>query len=185
MSTLPLDITGISEPGTATIRFGILYEDSSPLSRSQRRLVELGAVLQGYDGGHELSTVRIGQSDDVSDRSAGDLRDRLLHLGGRNIGTRGLDHRAAPADEVHEAVVVGADEITCVEPAVGVEALLTAALVVPLHEERPADTELADCAAFDGFACVGIDDLGVESGCRPAERSASVFGLVGLVLADQ
>ena len=46
------------------------------------------------------------------------------------------------ADEVDEAVGVGADEIAGVKPAVGVEALLAAALVVPLHHVRPADAQL-------------------------------------------
>ncbi len=78
------------------------------------------------------------------------------------------------ADEVHETVAVDPHQIAGVEPAVGVEALLAAALVVALHHERPADTQLAV-----------VVDLGLESGCGLAERSAPMFGLVGLVVADR
>ena len=108
----------------------------------------------------------------MRDGPAGDLGDRTLHLSGCDVGARRLDHRIASPDEVHETVGVGANEIAGVKPAVGVEALLAAALVVPLHHMRPADAQLA------------VDDFGFEARHRPAERTAPVLGLIGLVLAD-
>src|SRR5436190_19678923 len=104
---------------------------------------------------------------------AGDLGDGALHFGGCDVGARRLDHRAAAADEVHETVGVGADDIAGVEPAVGVETLLAAALVVPLHHIGTADAQFA------------VDDLRFDSGRRLAERTATVFRLIGLVLADR
>src|SRR6201999_149017 len=111
-------------------------------------------------------------SEYVRDGPSGHLGDRTLHLSGCDVGARRLDHRIASPDEVHETVGVGANEIAGVKPAVGVEALLAAAPVVPLHHMRPAEAQLA------------VDDFGFEAGQRLAERTALVPGLIGLAVAD-
>ena len=56
---------------------------------------------------------------------------------------------AAPADEIHESVGVGAHQIPGVEPAVGVEALFATAFVIALHHERPADAQFSYLAGAD------------------------------------
>ena len=171
---MPLDSTGMSEREHGSKAFRDLVGRQlgfEPIT--DRGLVELGTVLQRDDRGDELSALGIGEPDDVRDGPAGDLGDGAFHLGGSDVGARRLDHRAAAADEVHEAVGVGSDEIAGVEPAVGVEALLAAALVVPLHHVRSADAQLP------------VDEHGFEAGRRLAERSAPVFGLVGFVLTDR
>src|SRR6185312_16217005 len=127
----------------------------------------------------------VGYTDHVRDGATGGLGDGPLHFCGSHIGACGLDHRAAPADEVVEAVRVGADEIAGVEPSVGVEGFFAAAPIVLLHDVRSAHAELADVAGCDGLAAIGIDDLGVEAGRRLAERSASMFRLVGDVTTEQ
>src|SRR5258707_1056518 len=87
-----------------------------------------------------------------------------LEPGQVDLGAGGLDHGSAPADEVEEPVGIGPEKITGVEPAVGVEALLAAALVVPLHQMPATDAQLTDLALRDGGSGVGIDDLCVEPG---------------------
>ena len=109
----------------------------------------------------------------MRDGPAGHLGDGAFHLSGCDVGAGRLDHRAAAADEVHETVGVDADEIAGVKPAVGIEALLAAALVVALHHVGSADAQLA------------VDDFGFEARRRLAERTPPVFGLVGFVIADR
>ena len=55
----------------------------------------------------DLATIRVGDAEHVRHGAAGDLRDRLLDLGGRDVGAGRLDHRAAAAEVVEEPVVVG------------------------------------------------------------------------------
>src|SRR3954463_9845578 len=137
----------------------------------KRRQVDV--AIGGYHGRHLLPALRVGEADHVGGQ-AGCPGYRTLDLGRCDVGACGLDHRSQATDEVHETVTVDPHEIAGAEPAVGVEALLTAALVVALHHERPADAQLA-----------GVVDLGLESRCGPAERSTSVLGLIGFVGTDR
>ena len=69
--------------------------------------------------------------------AAGDLTQRGLDLARRHVRARGLDHVAAPAVEVVEAVVVDAEQIAGAVPLVGGEDLEALPPVVALHQ-RPA-----------------------------------------------
>ncbi len=176
-STFPLDNSGISARGRAMNRLGILYADSSALSRSRkRRFVEIRPRTTTAATSSPRSAV--GDAHNVS-LGAGDLGDGLLDFGRGNIGARRLDHRAAPADEIHESVGVGAHQIACVEPAVGVEAVFAAALVVPLHQVRPPDAKFADSR---GIRCRRSWSRTPAPACRTIRGG---FGLVGFVTADQ
>ena len=128
---------------TATIRLGILYAESSALELvPQRRLVDAASSV-AITAATACPRSGSGTPSTYAVEPPADPGDRLLHFGRGDVGARGLDHRTAPAEEVVEPVRVGAHEIAGVKPAVGVEAFLAAALVVALHDVRPADAQLA------------------------------------------
>ena len=55
----------------------------------------------------------------IDDEAAGHVADDRFDLAGRHVRTAGLDHVAASAVEVEEAVVVDGEQVTGAEPAVG------------------------------------------------------------------
>ena len=90
-----------------TKRWGTLYAERRVAScdrelRRRRRGCSAGRDDRGRD---ELAALGVVDADDVRDE-AGDVGDRLLDLARRDVRARGLDHVAAPAREVEEAVGV-------------------------------------------------------------------------------
>ena len=106
-----------------------------------------------------------------------------LDLAGRDVRAAGLDHVAAPTVEVEEALVVDGERVAGAEPAVGGEHLVALAPVVPLHEQRPPEPQLALLARRAVGQRVGVHDPGLELGDGLAERPAVALGQIALVRA--
>ena len=114
-----------------------------------------------------------GMPDHERTETTGDLAQRGLDLARRHVRARGLDHVAAPAVEVEEAVVVDAEQIAGAVPAVGGEHLVPLAPVVALHQGRARGTTARrPRPARTSSSGVGVDDPRLEPGHRPPERAA-------------
>ena len=157
-----------------------------PLPQAGPQVVDVDGRFRRrpHERRHHLAAGRVVDADDVGDE-ARDLEDRRLDLARRHVGARRLDHVAAAAPEVDEAVVVDGHEVAGAVPAVGVEGLVPLAAVVALHQERAPEPQLADLARPAAAPPSSPAHLGLEPGHRRPERAPAVLGLLGLVLAGE
>ena len=103
--------------------------------------------------------------------AAGDVAQRGFDLARRDVRARGLDHVAAPAVEVEEAVGVDVEQVTGTVPAVGREDLEALAPVVALHERRARGTRARRSSPTgDVLERLGVDDPR-RRGRGPAART--------------
>ena len=154
-SGLPLDSIGRSAGASTRKRRGTLYADSRVAQLGAER-VEIGrGVGFGQDHRrHHLVALGVGDAEHHHRETTGRVAQRRLDLERRHVRTRGLDHRAASAVEVEEAVLVDVEEVAGAVPAVGREDLEALAPVVALHERAARGTT-------------------ARRWCRPARRRAS------------
>src|SRR6185437_5392461 len=78
-----------------------------------------------------------------------------------------------PADDVDVALVVHRREVAGVHPAIAVDRLARARLVVPVaaHHRIAAGAELAGLAGYHGPAAFGVDDLDLQVRLDLAHRA--------------
>ena len=157
--------------------------EDDPQARAQ--VVDVHAPFRcPHECRHHLAAGLVVHADDVGGQPA-DLEDRPLDFAWRDVRTGRLDHVAVAAVEVEEPVLVQRDQVTGVEPVVGVEGLVAFPPHVALHEEGAPEVQFAHLSRLALGPVVETDDAGVEPGHGAAERAPPRLGLLGLVVTGQ